>query len=280
MGLCAVLLLRTPATRLGSLLLTPLDAFLERERTDAQNEAVGIRDALVPKTVREERDQAVHERDELRDTLASLRASVPDYEALAELRASSTAARIPAGVLATPPQSPYDSLVIDQGATRGVKEGATVFAGDARPIGRVVRVEDNTSVVELFSSPGAHLWVYSLHDHVHAPAIGVGNGTIAVSLPHGSTAGEGDGIIVPSLAGAVIGTIARVTREPSEPGVIAFVPAPIALSSLRYVSVAPEPFTMPDAATIQSAIASHASTSPLATMPPGAASSSATTTTP
>ncbi len=62
---------------------------------------------------------------------------------------------ISAEVLAKPPYTLFDTLVIDRGMTHGIRDSMTVFAlGSSTPIGYVLHANQDTSVVRLYSSPG------------------------------------------------------------------------------------------------------------------------------
>lgn len=59
-----------------------------------------------------------------------------------------------ANVVGRPPQSPYDTLVIDTGRSDGVHLEAGVWWPPGVYLGEVVELDQHSSVVELLSSPG------------------------------------------------------------------------------------------------------------------------------
>jgi cell shape-determining protein MreC len=59
-----------------------------------------------------------------------------------------------AGVLARPPESPYDTLVLSSGLDDGIALGMRVFGPGGVPIGTISQVTADFSRVTLFSSPG------------------------------------------------------------------------------------------------------------------------------
>lgn len=228
--------------------------------------------------LRHERDVLQQERDSKSAELTAIQASIADYDALRSLRDAHRDDRILAGVLITPNISPYDSLVVDKGTSDDVRDGAIVYADKNTPIGVVTRTLNTTAIVELFSSPGMATQVFVRGPNVHAKAIGAGGGTLNVLLPHGVELKEGDSVIMPTLSGEHIGTIAHTTSDPAEPGTTASVVGNTALSSLRFVSIAKNVFEMPSRTDIEKNI--HISTTTTAAifiLPPGIISSTSST---
>jgi cell shape-determining protein MreC len=162
----------------------------------------------------------------------------------AELRALVSVApreRIAAGVIARPPYTPYDTLVIDQGSDSGVVAAAPVYAGSDMVIGFVRHAEAHHAYVTLVSSPGIESTVYVFGPNVFAQAIGQGGGITRISIPQGLTVSEGDLVVVPSVSGSLLGSIDTVVSVPTDPEQYAFVSLPKPLASTRLVSVGTRP---------------------------------------
>ena len=103
---------------------------------------------------------------DLRAQLASTTAALADRDLLAQenaqlrqelgrLPGQGTAGRtvLLAGVLQSPPGTPYDTLLLDAGSSLGVSAGQRVFAGNVA-IGEIDAVYGNTSRATLYSAPG------------------------------------------------------------------------------------------------------------------------------
>lgn len=192
----------------------------------------------------EERDALQSELAIKNSELESLKASVPDYDELRELKEGNPE-HIFAGVMLRPNHTPYDSLVLDKGSQDGIEEGAVVYALGNRPIGSVVRTSGNTSVVALFSSPGIESFVYVRGPNIFVKAIGKGGGVFDVEIPEGIEVLAGNNVLMPTLSSAFLGTITTVRSDPKQPGTIASVPTAVSLNSLRYVAIAKNAFNPP-----------------------------------
>lgn len=177
--------------------------------------------------------EAMRENDELRELLR-----VPPTE------------RIAAGVIARPPYTPYDTLILDQGSEAGIVEHAPVFFGNGIAIGYVRSVTRENALVTLFSSPGVESVVYVFGPNIFARAYGEGGGITRIRIPQGMTVAEGDMVVLPSLDGGVYGTIDAVESTPTGPEQYAFTGLAAPLSSIRLVSVGTrsvEPVTFDEA---------------------------------
>ena len=155
--------------------------------------------------------------------------------------------RILAGVIARPPSTPYDLLMIDRGARDGIVKDAIVYHSSQHAVGMISRVYETTSLVTLFSSSGVESTVYVYGPDVFAYAYGEGGGVIRISLPQGILVHEGDVVVLPSLHMGDLGIVERVVSVPTEPEQNAYLTFPIPIQSLRSVTVSKTAMTIPPA---------------------------------
>ena len=94
-----------------------------------------------------------------------------------------------ARILKRPAESPYDTLIIDAGFQREIKEGMLVYAHGEVLIGTVLDVYAKTSKVKLFSSPGTRVPIRV--GDVSGTAEGMGGGNFTVELPQSIAVEEG-----------------------------------------------------------------------------------------
>ncbi|MHB8710538.1 MAG: rod shape-determining protein MreC [Minisyncoccota bacterium] len=138
-------------------------------------------------------------------------------EALLGSQASgkNTTPEILAGVIARPPESPYDTLVIAEGTRAGIAVGQEVFGAGDVPIGIISSVLADFSRVTLFSSPGMSIigWVGSAHTPL--TLTGSGAGSMSASLARSAGIVVGDSVFVPGPGMLPIGTVARIDGDPS-----------------------------------------------------------------
>ncbi|MBI5816912.1 MAG: rod shape-determining protein MreC [Candidatus Yonathbacteria bacterium] len=122
-----------------------------------------------------------------------------------------------ARVIAKPPHSLYDTLVIDVGSREGIKGGEKVLYGDNIMVGEIAEVFEKTSKVRLFSSSGENINVTIGNHAVQATAIGVGGGNFEIKIPRDTPISLGDTILVPSIMPHFLGVVEYIESKESDP---------------------------------------------------------------
>jgi cell shape-determining protein MreC len=142
-----------------------------------------------------------------------------------------------AGVVARPPESPYDTLVLAAGSADGVALGMEVFGAGNVPLGTISSVSANFSRVMLFSAPGVSVlgWV----GPKHAPVIvrGEGAGAVSASVPRAAEITVDDVVSLPGPGGFAFGTVVRVDSDPSSPSVTLRIVPSVSIFSVGWVTV-------------------------------------------
>ncbi len=133
---------------------------------------------------------------------------------IAALSGGKISPEIIAGVVARPPESPYDTLVLAAGKKEGVTRGMEAFGESGVPIGVVSAVLDGFSRVTLFTAAGASTsgWV----GRANAPItiIGAGGGALSASAPRAADIAIGDLVSVPGPGMLPIGSVVRIDSDP------------------------------------------------------------------
>jgi cell shape-determining protein MreC len=163
-----------------------------------------------------------------------------ENEELRALLGATNESTILAGVIARPPTSPYDTVVIDKGAADGIVSGAPVYYGAGMALGYVRVVYERHALVTLFSSPNVQTTVYVYGSNIFTTAYGEGGGIIRLSIPQGIPVAEGDVVVLPSLRAGVLGEVSLVQSIPTEPEQRAYVTFETPLQSIRLVRVGTE----------------------------------------
>lgn len=145
--------------------------------------------------------------------------------------------RLLARVVGRPPFLAYDRLQIDKGSEDSVGVGAPVFVGRGVVIGSVVEVGPNYSFVELVTAPGFQSTVYLPSSALVATMEGQGGGVGRVRYPQGIIVEPGDLVVGLAYESGVFGQVNAVVGESTQPEQYAFVPLPVPIQSLRYVTV-------------------------------------------
>ncbi len=177
-----------------------------------------------------------------------------ENEELRALLGDSKDERILAGVIARPPNTPYDTLIIDRGTAHNIVEGAIVYHANEHAIGMVSRVYEKIAVVTLFSSDGVESTVYVYGPDVFAYAYGEGGGVIRISLPQGILVKEGDAVVLPSLHMGDLGVVERVVSLSTKPEQNAYLTFPIPIQSLRTVTIGREAISTPNVNDLESGV--------------------------
>lgn len=173
----------------------------------------------------------------------SLAALTKENEALRDMLAATTTPRIAAGVIGRPTSLPYDVFLIDRGRDDGIEPEAPVYSAGDRVIGFVAEAYADSSLVVLVTSPGLASTVYVYGPDIYTTALGMGGGSLRISVPQGITLTKGDPVVIPSLDGGIYGTIAVIDSEPSRPEQYGYVSIETPLAGIRYVTVGATPRT-------------------------------------
>jgi cell shape-determining protein MreC len=138
---------------------------------------------------------------------------------MSDISALGSSSGIFAGVVARPPESPYDTLVLAAGENDGITIGMEAFGENGVPLGTVSSVLPNFSRVTLFSAP--HTATYGWIGNAHLPItiFGAGAGAMNATMPRSANITVGDVVFVPGPGALPIGKVARIDEDASSPSV-------------------------------------------------------------
>lgn len=156
----------------------------------------------------------------------------------AELGLRPQEAYLSAEVLAAPPRTHYDTLLIRSGAVDGVQLGDMVSA-QGIALGTVTAVSDATATVQLFSSPGATQDAL-VGEGAIIVVTGVGGGALEAYAPGELAVSVGD-TVSDARSGEVFGVIASIVRREVDTEQYLMITIPLAPSSVRLVSLTHSP---------------------------------------
>ena len=125
-----------------------------------------------------------------------------------------------AGVIARPPESPYDTLLLAKGSTAGVTVGMGAFGAGNVPVGIVSSVAADFSRITLFSSPGMHISGWAGEANTPVTVIGKGGGAFDASLARFADVAVGDSVFGPGPGMLPIGEIVRIDNDPAAPSMM------------------------------------------------------------
>jgi cell shape-determining protein MreC len=142
-----------------------------------------------------------------------------------------------ADVIARPPESPYDMLVLAAGKNDGVTLGMEAFNESNIPLGIVSSVLADFSRVTLFSSSGTATsgWVGSAN--LPITIFGEGAGAINAAMPRSAGIAVGDAVFIPGPGELPIGKVVRIDSDASSPSVTLRIMPTVNLFSTVWVTL-------------------------------------------
>lgn len=140
---------------------------------------------------------------------------------------------IMSGVLAVPPASVYDTLILDVGQKGGVRRGMVALAPpEWWPVGVVDIVTPQFSRVRLYSAPSTRLLARLGEAQTPILLTGKGGGVLAGQVPQEMAPEVGTVVWTSSLPLTPIGRVVRVEQTPANP------------KATVVARIAPNPFTI------------------------------------
>lgn len=167
----------------------------------------------------------------------TLSQKLADQEALLDVSAGKNTQGVLAGVVARPPESPYDTLVLAQGSSAGITVGQGVFSEGGVPIGIISTVTTDFSRATLFSSPNILLHGWVGHTNVPLTIVGLGGGTMGASAARSAGIVMGDSVWSPGPGTLPVGKVIRIDSDPSSPAVTLQIQPAVNLFSVTWVLV-------------------------------------------
>lgn len=177
-----------------------------------------------------ERDALQVERDALLLENTSLREAVEEYRELTEDGEI-------AQVLARPPLTPYDVLIVDRGSDHGIAVGDRVFAEGGVPVGLVADVSTHEARVTLFSSGGYETYGWVGEDKNAVTFVGQSMGAFYVTVPRDVEIVVGDTAYMPGPGARPFGQVVNVRSSASSPEQVLHVRPYISPFSLTTVEI-------------------------------------------
>lgn len=139
-------------------------------------------------------------------------------------------------VLAKPPQSPFDILVIDSGSDEGVFSGAHVWSNGIL-VGWISEVNSSVSKAELFSSSKRETTAEVLRNGLSFLIKGRGGGNFEVSVPTGTDIVVGDIFVIPSSPSQILAKVESIEEKETDSFKKLFLSSPVNVFSLQWVEV-------------------------------------------
>lgn len=122
-----------------------------------------------------------------------------------------------AGVLARPPETGYDVLVVDAGERDGVVSGMAAYGAGGVPLGIVSVANASSARITLFSAAGFEAAAWAGTSRIAITLVGQGGGAFAAEVSKAAGVSVGDAIFLPGPGALVVGTVTRIDSESASP---------------------------------------------------------------
>lgn len=140
-------------------------------------------------------------------------------------------------VVARPPESPYDTLVLAQGSNAGVSKGMEIFGPGGVPLGVVEAVTSDFSQAVLFSAHGMSVDGWVGEKNLAVTVLGTGGGVMTASLSRSAEVVIGDTVFVPGPGMLPVGVVTRIDSDASSPSVTLRITPALNLFSIGFVTI-------------------------------------------
>jgi cell shape-determining protein MreC len=170
-----------------------------------------------------DKNELLQENAQLLSSLEDMRVNEINYQSLKieneqlrkELGLRPSKDSIPASIIARPPQTPLDSLVVDRGADDLVRVGDLVLVGGKVLIGRVAKVFSDTSTIALDSSSSSVSQGFLERTGEPLTIKGFGGGGMQVKVPIDFDILVGDKVILANSINYVVAVVGVVEANDS-----------------------------------------------------------------
>lgn len=142
-----------------------------------------------------------------------------------------------AAVLAKPPESLYDTLIVDGGESTGFTVGQVVYANGETPIGTIEQVMPDSAVVRLYSSSGQKTVARLDPSSVDVTLVGRGGGVFVVEVPHDLSVDANSLALSKELDPHIIATLQKATSDPRDSFQTLLFSSPVNMNELSFVQV-------------------------------------------
>ncbi len=144
-----------------------------------------------------------------------------------------------ATVLTHPPQSTYDTIIIDAGTDESLSVGSRIFLPEGVALGYVSEVFSNRARVTLFSADKIETPAVLERNNVAVTLIGTGAGNFKIIVPQDTAVEVGDRILSANISSRLLAVVGDVANEPTSSFKEVLAKSPANIFSIRFVLVLP-----------------------------------------
>jgi cell shape-determining protein MreC len=141
-------------------------------------------------------------------------------------------------VLSKPPQSTYDTFILDIGSNQGIEIGDRVIVSDTIFLGTIDEVFDTSSRAKLFSSVDTDTLAVIDRTSISVTLNGKGNGNFEIKAPQELDIEVNDTIVLPGINPSIIAKVVEIEDNPQNSFKRVYAQTPVNISNLNSVLVA------------------------------------------
>ncbi|MBX4181280.1 rod shape-determining protein MreC [Candidatus Parcubacteria bacterium] len=183
----------------------------------------------------------IAENESLKERIASLELSerARSGEVINVLGRQAEAEGVAATVLSAPPQSPYDTLVIDAGSSDSVGVGESVYLPEGVLLGQVSQVFGSSAKVSLFTTPDMKTTAVLERHAVPVTLDGAGGGNFRIVVPRETEVEVGDRILSADVFSHYMAVVEEVIMQPTDSFKEVLARSPVNVFSIHQVLIRP-----------------------------------------
>jgi cell shape-determining protein MreC len=144
-----------------------------------------------------------------------------------------------ASVLAHPPQTLYDVIIIDAGLNDSVSLGSEVFLPEGPILGKVSEVFGKYAKVKLFSTAREETSAVLERGSVPVTLVGVGAGNFKLTVPRDVEVERGDRILSAGVFSRLLAVVGEVNVNSTDSFKEVLASTPTNIFALRFIFVIP-----------------------------------------
>jgi len=185
------------------------------------------------------------ENEYLREMVANLKGNLEsidviknDNKNLRSMLGRGEEASVLADIILRPPESIYDTIIIDAGKNNGVEAGMRVITPEGIYIGNISEVFDNASKVTLASYFNKETNVFLENIGIPTIAVGIGAETMQIQLPRDAVSIDvGERVLTTGGVPRLIGFVEEIKTKSTDPLQTVLLRTPFNINNIKSVLV-------------------------------------------
>ncbi len=147
---------------------------------------------------------------------------------------------IKASIIARPPKTFFDSIIVDVGENSNIRIDDKVLAPEGAIIGVVSEVFPKNSKIKLFTTSGEITPAYLERESTPVDLKGLGGGVFEASVPRDTKAVMGDRVLSAHIRGELMGVIEEIEMSPTDSFKKLMIRSAVNIFKMHFVNISHE----------------------------------------